>query len=101
MLIASVALEIEKDNACFPRNNEEASFYIAWAACQSKNQFLETGLTQTQYINGLLHYFGNTTDLSDTRLQPCVPVLGVKRLTMRSGRQNALSLVTDFLASSK
>ena len=97
-LTEKVGLQIANDKSCFPGNDDRASFDMASAACQSK--FSETGLSQTQYINGLLYFFRNTVDHSDPRLQPCGPIIGVKKLAMKTGRQNALSLVTDFLKSS-
>ena len=91
-----VALKIASDNTCFPGNDDDDSFKMAYAACQSQI----SGLSKTQYINGLLKFFENTVDTSDPRLRPCGPLIGVKKLAQRIGRQNALSLVTDFLNSS-
>ena len=94
--IEKVAITIASDNTCFPGNDDDDSFKLAYAACQSKIE----GLSKAQYINGLLKFFESKVDSSDPRLRPCGPLVGVKKLAQRIGRQNALSLVTDFLNSS-
>ena len=94
--IRDLGIHISNNIACFPSNDDKASFDLALAACRVKF----SGLKQTEYINGLLASFQNTVVASDPRLQPCGPVIGMKRITMKIARQNALSLASEFLNSS-
>ena len=94
-LISKIAEEIATNIECFPEGNED-SFKLAFSACRLK--MLQ--ITKTQFINGLLHYLSVSFDCDDIRLRPCGQLLGVERLTMKAGRLNALSLVSDFRNSS-
>lgn len=94
----NVAEAIGANSNCLPEGNE-VSFQRAFDACQFR--FTETKLTKTQYINGLLHYLSVSFESSDVRLRPCGQLLGVNYLTMKSGRLNALSLLSDYRKNSQ
>ena len=89
-----MAEEIGSNIDCFPEGNE-VSFYEALSACkkQFSKRFSKT-ITQTQYINGLLRHLSVHFDTSDARLRSSGPLLG--GISMKTGRLNALSLVSDF-----
>ena len=95
-LVENVAEEIGVNSDCLPKG-DKVSFKPAFNACQLRFPLL----TQTQYINGLLHYLSVSFESSDVRLRPCGQLLGVNHLTMKSGRLNALSLVSDFRKNSQ
>tara|TARA_B110000977_G_scaffold197271_1_gene279377 strand:+ start:795 stop:956 length:162 start_codon:yes stop_codon:yes gene_type:complete len=47
----------------------------------------------------LLKFLSVGYDASEIRLHPCGKLLGVNHLTMKKGRENALSLVSEFRMS--
>ena len=47
----------------------------------------------------MLKFLSVGYDASEIRLHPCGKLLGVNHLTMKKGRENALSLVSEFRMS--
>ena len=99
ILVEEIAKAVSTNSQYTPGKTEE-SFYTAFDLCRVQFSRLSqtTRLSQTSFINGVQRYFRETImiNLSDHRLNSCGPLLGVSHLSMKKGRENILSLFSQY-----
>ena len=94
--VEDIAKVVSTDIQSTPGETEE-SFYAAFAICRDQFTIQDIRLSQTSYINGVLRD-KLMIDSSDKRLFPCEPLLGVSHLSMKKGRENKVSLLSQHRA---
>ena len=97
--VEDIAKVVSTNIQSTPGETEE-SFYAAFAICRDQFTIQDIRLSQTSYINGVLRFLRDKLmiDSSDNRLFPCGPLLGVSHLSMKNGRENIVSLLSQHRA---